>query len=462
MVIPGELTVASVVGVWVAAGVVALVAWACARRTFRSAVAGLVVVVSTAMIVTVYLVNSRRIVHLDSQPATWAAVSLVSRGDFTLDEFRPAIESILVQCITSPEGHVYSMYPPGSALALAPVLLPARLLGRPLSLELLDTAAKLAAALWTAVSAGVLLAALRTYAPHGAWLAAFTYAFGTTAFSAAAQDLWQHGPSQAGLAVALFILALPRPSQRHQLGLGAALGWAVLCRTSNLLPVLVLFAAGARRGRRPALRIAAGALPFALFTLAYNQVTTGSPLLFAHSVHHGGAGFAHGMAGGLLALLFEPSRGLFVYSPFLLLAAVGVAGELRRLADHHQPPDARCETALPLATVGTVAALPLLVLVAQWEEWHGGWSYGYRIISEVALLLSPAFAAAVARWRGRRILMAATGLLVVLSVAIHSLHVFAPENDWNAAHLKGTAYLGMWNPDPRDWQIAWHLRAALQ
>lgn len=464
MVIPGEFTAASVVGVWVAAGVVAFFVWAWARRTSRSAAAGLVAVVSTALVATVYLANSRRLVHLDSQPATWAAVSLVSRGDFTLDEFRPAIDPILVQCITSPDGDVYSMYPPGSALALVPVLLPARLLGRPLSLELLDAAAKLAATLWTALSAALLLVALRRYAPGGAWLAAFAYAFGTTAFSAAAQDLWQHGPSQAGLAAALLILASPRRSPRHEVALGAALGWAVLCRTSNLLPVLVLFAGGARGGWRPALRIAVGALPCALFTLAYNHATTGSPLLFAHSVHHGGAGFGHGMTGGLVALLFEPSRGLFVYSPFLLLAVAGAAGELRRLASRQRTPrpDGGSSPLVPLAVVGTVAALPLLLLVAQWEEWHGGWSYGYRIISEVALLLSPGFAAAVARWRGRRLAMAAAGVLVTLSVAVHSLHAAFPENRWNAAHLHGTAYHGMWSTDVRDWQIAWHLRAALR
>ncbi len=464
MAIPPAVTAAMVAGVWLLAGLLVL-GWRLARRRGLPAPAAVTgVIVSTAAVATAYMVNSQRILYLDSQPQVWAAVSLLGEGNFDLDEFRPAIDPILVQTITSPHGQVYSMYPPGSALALVPFLLPARLAGVAVSLALLDATAKLAAALWTALSVGLLLMALARYAPRGAWLAAFAYAFGTTAFSAASQDLWQHGPSQAGLAVALAILALPRPSPRQDLGLGIALGWAVLCRTSNVLPALVLFAAGSRGRWGTALRIAAGAGPFALFTLAYNHATTGSALLYAHTVHHGGLGFGHSLGEGLLALLFEPSRGLFIYSPFLLLAAVGVVHELRRVLRYstrlgpppHEPPPT------PLAVVGATAALLLLLLVAQWEEWHGGWSYGYRIISEVALLLAPAFAAAIAPWRGRRGPMALASTLVALSVAIHCLHVCAPENRWNAAHLKGTAYLGMWNPDPRQWQIAWHLRAALQ
>lgn len=463
MPIPLPWTLGSVVAVWLAAGLLAVLGRSRPRRDPGAgrflALFGLVF----AATATVYLANARRLTHLDSQPPAWTAVSLVRSGDFTLDEFRPAVDPIIVQCITTPRGRIVSMYPPGSALALVPFLLPLRLAGAPLTLELLDAAVKLAAATWTALSAVLLLAALRRYASEGAWLATVAYAFGTTAFSSAAQDLWQHGPSQAGLAAALLLLTFPRPGPRHEVALGAALGWAVLCRTSNLLPVFVLFAAGARSGWRAGLRIAAGGLPFALFTLAYNQATTGSPWLFAHTVHHGGMGFGQSLPAGLAALLFEPSRGLFVYSPFLLLAAVGAFRELARVLRRSplgrpvEPPPA----AVPMALVGAVAAIPLLLLVAQWEEWHGGWSYGYRIISEVALLLSPAFAKVVAARRGRPRALAGVGGLVALSVAIHSLHVFAPENAWNAAHLHGTAFHGMWSADPRDWQITWHLRAAL-
>ncbi len=463
MAIPWAVTAAFVAGVWLFAGVFVLAWWAARRTKARTAAAAGRLILSAAIAATAYLANSQRIMYLDSQPQVWAAVSLVGEGNFDLDEFRPAIDPILVQAITSPDGHIYSMYPPGSTLALVPFLLPARLAGVPLSLPLLDATAKLAAALWTSASVGLLLAALTSYAPRGAWLTAVAYAFGTTAFSSAAQDLWQHGPSQAGLAAALAILTLPRPSPRQQVGLGVALGWAVLCRTSNVLPALVILAVGSRRGWQAGLRIAAGGAPFALFTFAYNYATTGSPLLFAHTVHHGGIGFAGGMAGGLLALLFEPSRGLFVYSPFLLLAATGAVRELRSLARRPPLPAGESDqaTPTPLAVVGVTAALPLLLLVAQWEEWHGGWSYGYRIISEVALLLSPACAVAIAGWHRRRIPILVAGTLVALSVGIHSLHVFAPENGWNATHLKGTAYLGMWNPDPCQSQIGWHLRAAL-
>lgn len=463
MAIPAVLTVASLAFVWLAAGGTAWVVHRRAGRSGCSAGVAVPLVIWTAAVATLYLTNSRRLMHLDSQPVTWTAVSLLTSGDFTLDEFRPAIDPILVQCVTSPAGHAYSMYPPGSTFALLPFLLLARLAGLPLTLELIDAATKLAAAVWTALSAGFLLAALRRWAPGGAWLAGLAYAFGTTAFSSAAQDLWQHGPAQAGLALALWLLTAPRPGWSQQLGLGVALGWAVLCRTTNLLPAVVLFAAGSRGDWRAGGRIALGALPFALFTGAYNHLVTGSPLLFAHSLHHGGGGFGYPLGEGLLALLFEPSRGLFVYSPFLLLAILGTAKEVGTLL-HSRRILARGQSngVVPLATVGALAAVLLLLLVGQWEEWHGGWSYGYRIVSEVALLLAPGFAIFAATSRAHPSRLWACRVLVAVSVAIHALGAWVPDPGWNAAHLHGTAYHGMWNPDPRRWQIAWHLRSAWQ
>ncbi len=462
--LPAALTLAEVVGVILVAATWAATSWIASqpdraalvrwRRRARLVAVGVGVLV-------VYLANGMRIPSADAQPAAFAAVSLVRHGDLTLDEFRPLIDPLLPFTVTSPAGHVYSMYPPGTTFAAAPFFAIPVLVRMPMSLTLLDALAKLAAACWTALSAVLLLAALDLYAPRAALLTTIAYAFGTTAFSSAAQDLWQHGPSQAGLALCLLLLARGPRGNLPSLALGAAMGWAVLCRTSDLLPVLVLLLFVLLVSRRAALLVVVGALPAALVMVGYNWVVTGLPWLLPHVAHRGFETFSGSPLIGLAGLLVAPSRGLLVYSPFLLLALPGAALELkRRRREEREPsPASDGEGTAPLAVLGVVAALSLLVLVAQWGEWPGGWSYGYRIVSEVALLLMPAVALAA-----ERVCVGATGRAVVMAmimtaIAIQSLQVFFPNDVWNANVIGNRqAPAGVWSVTPGRTQIGTHLR----
>jgi hypothetical protein len=405
----------------------------------------------------VYLSNTGRLVQIDTQPAPFAALSLLLHGDLSLERFRPGIDPILAVTVTSPEGHIYSAYPPGSTLACVPFLLVPVWLGVPVGIGLIDFLAKLAAAAWTAVSVSLVFAALRRAGSPGAWAASLAYAFGTTAFSTASQDVWQHGPGQAGLALALYGIARQPVTAGCAALVGAGLGWAVVCRTPNLLPALVLGGFAALYSRRSAAGLAAGALPFAVLTLWHNHATTGSAFLFtlAHAVGQGDAAWSTPFATGFLGLLVAPSRGLLIYSPFLVLAIAAAAAELpalgrylRQVWRRQAPPPP-----IPLAAVSGLAALAVVLLVSPWSQWTGGWSYGYRIISEAALLLTPGFAAALPRLAARRAGRALALALVLVSIAIHALQVYFPNDAWNAKNAGQ-----VWSPRPSDTQIGWHLR----
>jgi hypothetical protein len=452
--IPWEVTLGEVMLALLLLVLWAAVRWAATgrdreeRRLFRS---DLALALFGVGVLTVYLSNSKRLIQMDTQLATFAAISLIERGDLDVDEFRPVIDPLLVQSVKGPNGHLYSFYPPGSTLACLPFMFVPVLARLVPSLALLDVVAKLTAACWTAVAVVLLLAALRRYAPAGAFVAAFAFAFGTVAFSSASQDLWQHGPGMAGLALALLLIARDRETAGSALSLGAALGWAVICRAPNLLPALVLFLFVLVRRRRAAALAAIGALPFALITAWVNVLATGSPLVFAQAKHYQMGNFDTPVLGGLAGLLFAPSRGLFVYSPFLLLALVGAARELRSVA--------RGQGGVPLGAIGLVATVPLLLLLATWTEWFGGWSYGYRIIGEASLLLTPAFAAFVASRPSGLARRALVLTLVGFSLAVHSLQVYFPDDSWNASHIVRGGVVGVWNLRPADTQIAWHLRA---
>jgi hypothetical protein len=457
--IPWEVTLAEVILVLLLLVLWAAVLWTArgrdreGRRRARSA---LTVALLGVGVFSVYLSNSKRLIQQDTQLATFAAISLIESRDLDVDEFRPVIDPLLVASIKGPNGRLYSYYPPGSTLACLPFMFLPVVAKLAPSLALLDVVAKLTAASWTAVAVMLLFSALRRYAPAGALVATLAFAFGTVAFSSASQDLWQHGPGMVGLALALLLLAREGETAGSGLLLGAALGWAVVCRVPNLLPALVLFLFVLLRRRRVAAWAALGTLPFAALTVWVNVLTTGSPLVFAQARHFQMGNFDTPLFEGLAGLLFAPSRGLFVYSPFLLLAVVGAAHEARSL---WRGGAGQGRAGPPLGAIGLAAAVPLLLLVATWTEWFGGWSYGYRIIGEAALLLTPAFAAFVASGPMRLVRRALVLTLIGFSVAVHALQVYFPDDSWNANHVVPGGVVGVWNLRLSDTQITWHLRA---
>ncbi|HEV7518193.1 MAG TPA: hypothetical protein VGR07_17990, partial [Thermoanaerobaculia bacterium] len=138
-------------------------------------------------------------------------------------------------------------------------------------------------------------------------------------------------------------------------------------------------------GRRAALLAAAAALPAGL-VLLYNLGVA----------HHfaGGYGlkgkasfFRHDLLSGLGGLLFSPTRGLFVFSPFLLFLV---------LSFRHLPRD-RGERALSLALCAGVA---LQLLLYALTDWRTGISWGPRYLTDLLPLLVWLLVPVVAALRG--------------------------------------------------------------
>jgi hypothetical protein len=116
-------------------------------------------------------------------------------------------------------------------------------------------------------------------------------------------------------------------------------------------------------------------------------------------------------------VLFGPSSGLFVFSPFLLVALAGIVHAWR-----HGPP------LLRWLSVGPVL---LAILYAKYIYWDGGWSYGPRFLLDVIAILC-LFLVTPLEWIAKR-RAAWLGFLALgaLSIGIHALGAYFFDPAWD-------------------------------
>jgi hypothetical protein len=376
----------------------------------------------------VYNANGRAISAGDAIPSRYLPFAILGHGTVLIDpivaltsqgrdvpENREGRSDIAFWIVPTASGHLVSLYSIELPVLLTPLYVPAvaYVAARGWVDSRIDVAArlmeKLAASLITALSAALLYLLLRRRSSRRvALLLTVAYAFGTSTWVISSQALWQHGMAQ--LLVTGLALCLTAPSTvPRTLAAGLLCGLIAGNRPpdaviSAALGVFCLYWAG----RRAPLFVAAAAAPVALI-LVYNITIVGAVA--------GGYGLigkadflAHDLRSGLAGLLFSPTRGLFVFSPFLLFLV---------LAWRHLPPD-RGERLLTLAMC--VAVVVQLLLYAK-TDWRAGISWGPRFMTDLLPLLIWMLAPVVAALSrpGLSVFVSA----VAVSIAIESVGAFA-------------------------------------
>jgi hypothetical protein len=157
--------------------------------------------------------------------------------------------------------------------------------------------------------------------------------------------------------------------------------------------------------------------------IAFNYVALGTPLegYYVSNAFSERTMFAE----GLIGTLFSPSRGLFVYSPVLLMAVSGFMFAMRDPASR------------PLFLAYGAVVLGGTVITGAASMWWGGHSYGPRLMTDILPLLVFFVAfnfrpPATVSTRGRVSLVAAVVILAVVGAVIHARGVFRQETWlWN-------------------------------
>lgn len=295
---------------------------------------------------------------------------------------------------------------------------------------ILDRIAFTQGAVLVAMSASLLfLAWSRSVGIGSATVLTIAYAFGTCVYSTSSQGMWQHSATALYMGVAILILSRgsDRPADGYLLGLAMAM--ATLSRptmgiTAALLGVQLLLT-----DRRTFVRYTLAGLPFAAMLLYTNYTLLGSPWRFGQTVLVDHAMEKTGVAKiwqtpiltGLAGLLVSPSRGLFVFSPFLLGVIPGAV--LCWLN-----PQWRWMRSFSLAVLATI------VVESRHFDWWGGWSFGYRHLVDLSPMLVTLMLP-LASWVGRNVRAGSLALILMLvSVGIQIVGVVS--NDiwrWNAS-----------------------------
>lgn len=336
--------------------------------------------------------------------------------------------------VKSPKRDAYvNTFGPVVGLSLSPWFGPLMALDRLFvyKYELKLSVAKLHAGCLIAGSAVfVYLAALGFSTPWLALLLALAYGLGTSAWTIASQALWQQTLSMFLLSLGTWLFLAQRDQRWLPLACGLALGAALGCRHTALLLIMPVGLSLWRHSRRAAWLFGVGLLPVPLAVAAYNQHFFGSPLSFAQEVV--GHAIAMQKTGspelwqtplwlGTFGLLFCPSRGLAVFSPWLLGGFWGVVRIWR---------DAKLARLRPI----TAGVLAVMLLQAKWFDWWGGWAYGPRpwldMVPLLSLFMAPVLESIrTAGWR------ALWTLALAWSVFVQVVGAFAYDKSWNARPL---------------------------
>jgi Dolichyl-phosphate-mannose-protein mannosyltransferase len=378
-------------------------------------------------VIFVYHLNGKTLGAGDTIPASYLPLSLLREFDFDLDEFPFLYEGEMPWFLQRINGRVVSAYPPWGGLLAVPVYLLPVLGGLSPQSPWIHDLEKLSATLITALSVVVLLFTVRRLTNEKiAWFIAIVYAFGTSSFSSSSQALWQHGPSQLFLTLTIYWLVKGLDEPRFSAYAGLALGSAIICRPSNVIMALPIAAYVLLRHRDHFIGFCLAVLPPFLGFVTYNMLYNGSPVSTGFAVgiidpsrlrSIGAHLFKTPLHEGLAGILISPSRGLFIYSPILLLAFGGMVMVWR-------------DSKLALLKYLSLVPLLTILLTAKWINWWGGGSYGPRLLADITpflcLYLYPPFE----RAHSRPLLKSTITILLALSIGLHALRVFSG-GDWN-------------------------------
>jgi hypothetical protein len=368
----------------------------------------------------------------DVVSASLAPMSLLSRGNLYLDQYRKYISNNYQDpyFVAEVNGHLVARTTVVSGVMALPLMGAGMGTGWIARTDNVFDVAKLSAGIMAALAVLAFFFAARELTDTAtSVLVTAAFAFGSSIWGTASQALWQHTPSILFLSIAMGFMARGvRRGANALVPAGLFLSLATISRPPDLAIALCCTLFVLFHARAALIPFILSALPPLVLALVYNAAVNGGPLVFGYQdgVQNYFSIPSWEMYQGLL---FSPSRGLFIFSPFLVLAPVGLWIGWRR--EHR-----------PLYVYLGVAFLLYLTIMAAWGS-LGGWAYGARMLTDVLPILCLLIIPAAERIRGQwRIALWAT---VLIAAFVQSLGLW----DYGVQfHAAGNSVWSIENNEP--------------
>ncbi len=375
-----------------------------------------------------FLLSSGRVRTIDEVSADYQTESIAKHGTAAIPQ---AVEAKMFYGTFDRFGQPESPYPPGQAVAMLPWYAMGQFVGKHLPGVPAGLRDVVSDFFLTGESAffSALAAALALYiflqlgiSPKTSLIAAGILALATPL---AAYSGWLFSEPLAAallLGAAAVLFAIPREMPitiARALGAGALLGAAVWVRPTHVIIVpiflIALFLREREKGWNAAAALAIAAGVGAALLLWRNAYLHGSPLEFGYpAAAEGGKAlnnFQTPLTTGLLGFLVSPGKSIFLFSPPILLAMLGLPRLWRRDRG--------------LAFVAAAAPIVYLLFFATYTQWEGGYCYGPRYLVPALALLGLGVGPALERAsRSTRLLALAVFILGFFVQALGSATSF--------------------------------------
>ena len=228
------------------------------------------------------------------------------------------------------------------------------------------------ASIFCALTSVVIFLTARLRLPTSyAFIIVFIFAFCTSSWSTSSRALWQHGPSMLMLSYAVYFLLREKKNKSSLYHIAIPLALALIIRPTNAIPIFFISLYIFINHRHEFLKYLLVATPFAIIYFAYNLSIYGD--IFPSYTQLNSVFYSNNFMEALAGNIFSPSRGLFIYSPILMLSILGF---IRFFPSKNN-------------LFSSLEFLLLIIIFCHWiiissfPHWWAGHSYGPRFFADM-------------------------------------------------------------------------------
>jgi len=338
------------------------------------------IIVSVSIFLFIFIIHlySDVTTSFDSRWSIHTTMSMIKEGNTDLNEYEKLLRDNDYYMIEKINSKYYTIFPLGVSVIAVPFVYTLDLfLKKVLSISLKSYLEEnipkgietLIASFIIALTAVILYIICREYLKkRESLIICFIFAFCTSSWSTASRALWQHGPSMLMLSTALLMIIKSKKNYKIIQYVGIPLAMSYVIRPTNSISILLLSIYILIVHRKYFIKYILWSLivviPFIIFNYhVYNFILP--PYYLPSKL--GNLQFLEALAGNLIS----PARGIFVYSPVLILSIWGMTIKTK-------------EKNIKLLKITLISIIVMhWVAISQYPHWWGGYSFGPRIMSDI-------------------------------------------------------------------------------